>query len=349
MFTNLINQTIFQNTVGKYFISITIFLVFIVIIYFLKVCMLNRLKKLVALTKTTIDDFIISHISKTFIPLLLFVSFTVSIKNLVINPGITTIINVISTIFFIGIGVKFVMSLVDYCIDVFCKKTTANDNRMRSLKGIVVAVKIVVIGLALILFLDNMGIKISALVAGLGIGGIAIAFALQAILGDLFSFFVILFDRPFEIGDFIIIDGFMGTIEYIGIKTTRLRSLGGEQLIFSNTALTNARVRNYKRMAQRRVVFKIGVTYQTSLENMKEIPETIKKIISNVSGVRFDRAHFSSYGDFALIYEIVYYALSSDYNKYMDLQQIINFQIKEKFDQLNIDFAYPTQTLFINK
>jgi small-conductance mechanosensitive channel len=234
-------------------------------------------------------------------------------------------------------------------MDIYFKKNNTNETRQRSLKWIFIAIKIVITCIALIILLDNMGIKISALVAGLGIGGIAIAFASQAVLGDLFSFFVILFDRPFEIGDFIIVDDLMGTVENVGIKTTRVRSLGGEELIFSNTSLTNARVRNYKRMARRRVVFKLGVTYQTSLENIKEIPEIIKKIISSESEVLFDRAHFSSYGDFALIYEVVYNVLNSDYNKYMDVQQSINFKIKEEFDKRKIDFAYPTQTLFINK
>ncbi len=194
-----------------------------------------------------------------------------------------------------------------------------------------------------------MGIKISALVAGLGIGGIAIAFASQAILADLFSFFVILFDRPFEIGDFIVVDDLSGTVEYIGIKTTRIRSISGEELVFSNTTLTNARVRNYKRMARRRIIFKINVTYGNSMKNIQDIPEILKQIVSSEQEVSFDRAHFASYGDFALIYEVVYNILSSDYNKYMDIQQRINFKIKEEFDKRKIEFAYPTQTVFINK
>lgn len=187
------------------------------------------------------------------------------------------------------------------------------------------------------------------MIAGLGIGGVAVALAAQAILGDLFSYFAILFDRPFEVGDFIILGDFLGTIEHIGIKTTRVRSLGGEQLVFSNTDLTSSRVRNYKRMGQRRVVFKLGVTYQTTLTQLETIPGMIEKIVKNVKNTTFDRAHFLSYGDFSLIFEVVYYVMSRDYNKYMDIQQEINFAVKKEFEAGNIEFAYPTQTVYLTK
>jgi small-conductance mechanosensitive channel len=186
-------------------------------------------------------------------------------------------------------------------------------------------------------------------VAGLGIGGIAVALAAQAVLGDLFSYFSILMDRPFELGDFIIIDDYMGTIEHIGIKTTRIRSLGGEQLVFSNTDLTGSRIRNYKRMEQRRIVFRIGVVYQTPVEKLKEIPGIIKGIMDAIPEARTDRAHFASYGDSSLDFEIVYYVLTGDYNKYMDIQQEINLSLAEEFERRGIEFAYPTRTLFIEK
>ena len=138
--------------------------------------------------------------------------------------------------------------------------------------GIIRVIKLIVWGVAISFFLDNMGFKISAVIAGLGIGGVAVALAAQAVLGDLFSYFAIIFDRPFEVGDFIIIGDFLGCVEHVGIKTTRISSLGGEQLIFSNTDLTNSRVRNYKRMKKRRVVFQFGVTYETGLQMVKVIP-----------------------------------------------------------------------------
>jgi len=217
------------------------------------------------------------------------------------------------------------------------------------MRGIETFLKITIWTIAVIVLLDNFGIEVSALVAGLGIGGIAIALAAQNILGDLFSYFIIYFDKPFEIGDFLIIDDYLGSIENIGIKTTRIRSLGGEELIFSNTDLVNSRIRNYKRMRKRRVLFRFGVIYQTSLEQLKEIPSIITEIVKQISGATLDRAHFSSYGDFSLDFEVVYYVNGRDYNKYMDIQQEINFKIKEEFEKRGIEFAYPTQTLFLEK
>lgn len=198
-----------------------------------------------------------------------------------------------------------------------------------------------------LLALDNLGIDITALVAGLGIGGIAVALATQNILGDLFASLSIMLDKPFIVGDFLNVNDYMGSVEKIGIKTTRLRSLSGEQLVFSNNDLLNSRIRNYGRMFQRRVVFSLGVTYETPPEKLKRIPDIVKEAIESQEKVRFDRAHFQKYGDFALLFEAVYYVLSSDYNLYMDIQQSINLRIYERFAEERIEFAYPTQTLYV--
>jgi len=203
--------------------------------------------------------------------------------------------------------------------------------------------------LAIIFMLDNLGINISTFVAGIGIGGVAVALAAQAILGDAFSALSIFLDKPFEIGDFIILDGdYLGSVEHIGIKTTRIRSLSGEQLVFSNSDLTKSRIKNYKRMQTRRIDFRVGVVYQTPFEKVKKIPQVVKEIFNRMEGVRLDRAHFKSFGDFSLVYEIVYYVNSADYNIYMDKQQEINLALMEKFEQEEIAFAYPTQTLYLN-
>ena len=223
------------------------------------------------------------------------------------------------------------------------------DAKLRQIKGIMVIIRIVVWILGLVFLLDNFGYDVTTFVTGLGIGGIAVALAAQNILGDLFNYFVIFFDRPFEVGDFIIIDDKRGTVEAIGIKTSRIRSLTGEELVFANSDLSNSRIHNYKRMARRRVLFTLGVTYQTSLENLRIIPEIIQNIINSQENTEFDRAHFSKYGDFSLDIEIVYYVLSTEYNIYMDIQQSINLKIFEEFARRGIEFAYPTQTVFVEK
>ena len=199
----------------------------------------------------------------------------------------------------------------------------------------------------LLFIFDNLGINVTAFVASLGIGGIAIALAAQSVLGDAFSSFAIFMDKPFEVGDFIIVGDLLGTVEHVGFKTTRIRSLGGEQLIFSNSDLTSSRIKNYKRMRERRVVFSVGVIYQTPVEKVKMIPPMIKRVIEEHHDTRFDRAHFKSFGDFALIYEVVFYVLKPDYNTYMDMQQFINFRLIEEFQKAGIEFAYPTQQLYV--
>ena len=201
----------------------------------------------------------------------------------------------------------------------------------------------------LLLALDNIGVDITALIAGLGVGGIAVALAVQNILGDLFASVAIAFDKPFEIGDFIIVNDMMGAVEYIGLKTTRVRSLGGEQIVMANADLLGSRIRNYKRMQERRIVFSFGVTYETPYEKVAAIPGLIKEIVLGQTDVRFDRAHFQKYGDSALVYEVVYYLLSPDYNLYMDRQQAINLEILRRFQQEGIAFAYPTQTLYLQR
>ncbi|MEA3366051.1 MAG: mechanosensitive ion channel family protein, partial [Candidatus Hydrogenedentes bacterium] len=209
------------------------------------------------------------------------------------------------------------------------------------------AAQVAVWSLALLVALQNLGFEITALIAGLGIGGIAIAFALQNILGDIFCSVAIVLDKPFAVGDFIIVGDQMGVVENIGIKTTRVRSLWGEQIIFSNADLTSNRIRNYKRMKERRITFSLGVVYETPLEKLERIPTIIRDSIEAVPLTRFDRAHFNQYGDFSLNFEVVYYVLSPDYNTYMDIQQSINLAIFRRFKEEGIVFAYPTQELII--
>ena len=207
--------------------------------------------------------------------------------------------------------------------------------------------RIVVWSLVLLLILDNLGVNITALIAGLGVGGIAVALALQTVLGDLFASLSIVLDKPFVVGDFLAVGDLLGSVEYVGLKTTRLRSLSGEQLVFSNSDLLNSRIRNFGRMFERRVAFDIGVTYQTPRAKLEMIPVIIRDSIEAQPDTRFDRSHFKKYGDFALLFETVYYVASADYALYMDIQQAINLKIHERFEEEGISFAYPTQTLFV--
>jgi len=346
---DILQMSFLQNRILDYLIFLLTFVVGILGIRILKSIVLRRLKIWAEKTTTSIDDFLIHNIEKTLVPLLYFGVLYLSALNLTLNPSLNKTINVLGIVLLTIFSVRFLVAIIIHAIQTYWMKKEEDEAKKRSIKGIVPVIKVIIWGIGITFLLDNLGFKISTVIAGLGIGGIAVALAAQAVLGDLFSYFSILFDRPFEIGDFIIVGDYLGSIEHIGIKTTRVRSLGGEQLVFSNTDLTNSRVRNYKRMEKRRVVFKLGVIYQTTLQQLKEIPGIIRNTVENVNDTLFDRAHFSSYGDFSLIFEVVYYVLSSDYNKYMDIQQEINFKIKEEFEERGIEFAYPTQTLFLEK
>lgn len=203
--------------------------------------------------------------------------------------------------------------------------------------------------IVLLLVLDNLGVNITALVAGLGVGGVAVALAVQTILSDLLSSLSIALDKPFVVGDFLMVGDMLGSVEYVGLKTTRLRSLSGEQLVFSNTDLLGSRIRNFGRMYERRVAFNLGVTYQTEREKLRRIPGIIREAIESQQHTRFDRSHFKEYGAYSLNFESVYYISSPDYNQYMDIQQAINLAIHEAFEREGIEFAYPTQTLIMQQ
>lgn len=198
----------------------------------------------------------------------------------------------------------------------------------------------------LLFFLDNLGVNITSMLAGLGIGGVAVALAAQSILGDLFSAVAIYLDKPFEVGDFIVLDDYKGAVEHIGLKTTRVRSISGEVLVFANSQLTSSRIRNYQLLKERRVVLNFGLINQTPVEKVKTVPRLVKDIIANTEKVRLDRVHFSGLGESALQFEAVYFVLDPDYNLYMDLNQRILLSILESLDGAGVRLAYPTRTLY---
>lgn len=269
--------------------------------------------------------------------------------SLTLDPATDAMIAKITKVI-IALQIAFWLSgfLRAWIFHILSRKTKRDGASMGALAVLNFISQIMLWSIALLLILQNIGIDITALVAGLGIGGIAVALSLQRILNDLFASLSIVLDKPFVIGDFVMFDDFLGTIEHIGIKTTRLRSLTGEQIICANGELLNTRIRNFKRMQERRVVFKIGVIYDTSYERLQRIPVMFKAIIDALDNTRFDRAHFFEYGDFSLNFEIVYYVLSPDYNLYMDAQQVINLEIYQQFQQESIEFAYPTQSLHVH-
>jgi small-conductance mechanosensitive channel len=337
------------NSVSRYLATAAIFAAGILVLRLVIQRVVQRVKKLAEQTSTTIDDFLAEVLESVALPLLYCFLAYGALKSLALPVPADKALNYAGLAAGVYFLVKFLIALPAYGFTVYLRTRGSDSTLKKSLQGILTVVKFVIWGGAVIFLLDNMGFKVSAVLAGLGIGGVAVALAAQAVLKDLFSYFCILFDRPFVVGDFIIVGDYLGTIEHIGIKTTRIRSLSGEMLIFSNSDLTDSRVRNYKLMERRRVLFQLKVVYQTPLERVKEIPIMLAKIIKGVEGTVFDRAHFLSFGDFSLDFEVVYYVIGGDYNKYMDIQQQINFAVMREFAEKKIEFAYLSQTVFLQK
>jgi small-conductance mechanosensitive channel len=347
MVQDILDRNLWGNSVEDYAVSALFFLVAVAVILVANAIILNKLRAHAAKTKTTVDDYIIRIVDRAVLPVLLFGAFYIAVQRLSLGPSAGKAIHVIGVALLTFLGIRLAVAFLYRGTETYWERKGVGPEERQKFKRLMPIIKVIIWGVGIVFLLDNLGFQISAVVAGLGIGGIAVALAAQAVLGDLFSYFSILFDKPFELGDFVIVDEYLGTVEHVGIKTTRIRSLGGEQLVFSNSDLTGSRIKNYKRMERRRVVFRFGVVYETPVEQMKAIPHLVRDIISSVDDAVVDRVHFASFGDFSLDFEVVYYVLSGDYNLYMDIQERINLAIMEEFEGRGIEFAYPTQTVFL--
>lgn len=334
------------NSIKSWLIAFGIIVIAFAIIKIVKGPVLKKLRNWSQKTSNTFDDFIVIAIEKSLIPFLYVASIFGAIQYLTINSQTNHVIRVAILFIITFFILRILTSSIRYSIYKFIRKQENSEIKEKQAQGLILILNGIVWCLGMVFLINNLGYNVTTIITGLGIGGIAIALAAQAVLSDIFSYFVIFFDRPFEIGDYITTGTEMGSVEYIGIKTTRIRSISGEQIIFSNKDLTDSRIRNYKRMLRRRVLFKIGVTYQTTPEQLKKIPEIIKQVIKSKENITFDRSNFSGIGDFRLDFETVYYVESPDYYLYMDVQQSIYLEIFEMFSKENIEFAYPTQTLF---
>ena len=301
-----------------------------------------------ATAETELLEIPLQVLSRTTLPLLFLLALFIGAQWLTVGPTTQRVLaSAITIALFWQVGI-WTMAAVSIWLERKRRRSLASDRAAIGSLGIIsFVVNVVIWAMVLLLTLDNLGIDITALVAGLGIGGIAVALAVQNVLGDLFASLSITLDRPFVVGDFLIVGDFMGSVEYIGIKSTRLRSLSGEQIIISNSDLLGSRVRNYGRMQERRVVFATSVTYETPVEQVEQIPALIRQIVESQPDTRFDRSHFAKHAAASLDYETVYYVLSADFNKYMDIQQTINLRLHRELQQRGVEFAYPTQKVYV--
>lgn len=303
-------------------------------------------------TKTTIDDEIIKNVKKPIYFLVLLIGFWYAIDQLVFLDEYDIYIGYL----FLTLEILLIAFIITRIINVLL--TWYTDRLVRKTKkevstNIVIIFKkllhVIVYIFAFITILYFSKIDLSGALVGLGVGGIAIAFALQNVLSDAFSAFSIFFDRPFEIGDFIVVGDDAGTVTHVTMKSTRIKLLQGEELVISNRAILDKSIHNYKKLKKRRIVFTIGVTYGTPIKKLRKIESLIREAIGKCPMCEIDRIHFREFGAFSLNFEIVYFIASSDYNKYMDIQQQINFGIAEAFEKEKIEIAFPTQTILLAK
>lgn len=345
---DILNYVFWGNTLINYVIVVIAIFVTWLVLKLIKRKLLGLLKKITTGTNTSFDDILVEITEKFVIPYLyLFINYSI-ITQLYLSARVGRILEIA----FMFVTTYYFIRLINYTVHRFLLKHLERKNeppeRIKQVSGMLVVVKILTWGLGLVLLADNVGYDVTAIIAGLGIGGIAIALAAQNILGDLFSYFVIFFDKPFEIGDFIIVDNNSGIVEKIGIKTSHVRSLDGQQLVMPNTEMVKTVIQNFKRLERRRIVFSIGVVYYTPSQKLRKIPSIIEDIISKQEQATVDRVHLKSFGDFSVNYEIVYYIESADYLLYMNKHHEICLDIFERFEEEEIEFAFPTQTIFFN-
>ncbi|HUF49679.1 MAG TPA: mechanosensitive ion channel family protein [Longimicrobiales bacterium] len=346
----MMETTLLGNTLRVWLLAAIVAATVYAALHIVRTLVVRNLSAIAARTATDVDDIVAHALRRTKFFFLLFVSLYAGARILVLPLAAETALRVIGVLVLSVQAALWGNAVISaWLTRQVARRLEEDPASATTINALGFMARLAFYAVLVLLALANLGIQITPLLAGLGVGGIAIALALQSILGDLFASLSIVLDRPFAIGDFIIVGELMGTVEYIGLKTTRVRSLSGEQLVFANSDLLGARIRNFKRMQERRVLFSLGVTYDTPRLLLERIPAMIRDAVEAQQNVRFDRAHFREYGDFSLNFEVVYYVLQPDFNTYMDVQQAINLDIHRRFEDAGIDFAYPTQTLILTR
>ena len=345
--SELMDQVWWGNPVSRWLLALAIFLVVIIALWPLKQLVISRLRRLAAATDTELDNLILAVVGRTKRLFIFLIALWAGSRVLSMPPLLfDTFKKVAILVVILQFGIWATTALNEW-LEIVRERSARKGQVLTWLGGIGWAGKFAIWTLVLLIGMENLGLDVTGLVTGLGIGGIAVALAAQNILGDLFAAFSIYIDRPFVIGDYLKVGDQMGTVESIGMKTTRLRSLTGEQVIFGNSDLVNSRIQNFGRLNERRAQFQVGVTYDTAREKLAEIPAMIRDIVESQEHVRFDRSHFKEFGDSALVYETVYNVLVPEFAVKMDVQQAINLELMKRFEEEGIEFAFPTQTVYL--
>ena len=337
----------YGNTVGTWLLAAGIVAAVVAVLVLIKHVLVGRIIRFASRTPNEIDDVLVQLLKRTRMSVLVILVLAgVALTVLILVTPLRNAIKFVAVLALFVQAMSWGNAIITFWVTHYAARRGMTTGSASGTVGALVVLARVALFVVLLLFaLDNLGFKIAPLITGLGIGGIAVALAVQNILGDLFAALSIVVDKPFAVGDFIVIDTHSGTVEHIGLKSTRIRALSGEQIIIGNADLLKARINNYQRMVERRAVFTIGVTYETEERALEGIPGIIREAVTAQPRTRFDRCHFRKYSESSLDFETVYWVLTPDFNAYMDIQQAINFQILTRFRAEGIEFAYPTRTI----
>lgn len=348
---DFLNQMLLGNSLNSWLIAVGITLGVFIVFTLVKRLFHHRLNALVAKSRLQADDFLIPVLDQTRWFSFLAVGMLLGAQLLQLPSEVDLwfgrVMRIVLSIQLGFWGTGLIGFYIERSVAEKIDQDHGEDATTLDALGLIIKIALWII-LALII-LDNLNIEINSLITSLGIGGIAVALAVQHILGDLFSSLSITLDKPFAIGDFIVVGDFEGDVEDIGLKSTRVRALSGEEVIFANSDLLNSRIRNYKRLEERRISFTFGVVYGIPSDKLEAIPGMVEEIITPLENVRYDRTHLKNLGDYALEYSVVYFVLVPDYASYLDIQQKINLALYRRFESEGIEFAYPTQTVLLDQ
>lgn len=342
---NILNRLYLGNSLKSWLVAIGVAALAYLVLAVMKRVFYRKAKRLSEKTATEYDDLLAELIRQTRYFFLLSLSVYWGSKLLHLPPASVNFLAKLLIIAVIFQGAIWGAAVFEFAIGRARAGRKEAGEDVTKYTALSYLVRLALATIVILLTLDNLGVKVTALVAGLGIGGIAVALAVQSILGDLFASLTIVMDKPFVHGDYIAVDGWEGTIERIGLKTTRVRGLGGEQLVFANSDLLKSRIRNFQRMEERRIAFSTGVAPETPADKLERIPALIREVVAAQPHGRFDRCHLAAIGETAFRFETVYFVKSPEYRAYMAAQHAINLALVRRFADEGIAFARPLQVV----
>ncbi|MFT4154817.1 mechanosensitive ion channel family protein [Parafilimonas sp.] len=342
-----LEQVWWDNTVRLYAVVLAQVIVVWTLFRLLHRFIIASLKKIASRTQSQVDDALVEAAEKFIIPFLYLIINYGIIQQLTLSAKVDHVLKVAIAVITAYYFIRFINHAVQLSVNLYMQRKDETPERIKQVTGMLSIFKGFIWLAGIVMLIDNLGYNITTLITGLGIGGIAIALAAQNILTDLFSYFVIFFDKPFSIGDAISVNNAAGTVERIGIKTSHVRSLTGEQLVIPNADLVKSTIKNFKRQQRRGITFKMNVRYDTAAEKLDAIPLFVEQIIKAQPDISFDRCHLVSLGDYSLAFETQYFVESADYMLYLDRQQKIFREILKAFSDKGIDFAFPGQTFIL--